>query len=118
MGGHEFDRSPHLIRIVPMMNGFAVDPEREAIRIALIISKQEEVYGVNMYETLTDDDSDFLDELLHNDYEMDNAVLVIFERNYGKVPIPSERDIDDRLEYHSHVLYRDDRQYHPEDRFQ
>ena len=104
--GMGLDTESRLVHILPLTSGSSEDPDRAAIRIALIVSAQEKQFGVNMYESLLESDSPILDELLVRGYETDEAVLKIYESKYGRVPIPTEEDLDDPLAYHSHVIYK------------
>lgn len=70
--------------------------DSKAMRIALLVSKQEELYGKNMYETLTPEDEPELRYLRHHlRMDVDDAILKIYERKGFVVPeIPEAEAIE------------------------
>jgi hypothetical protein len=61
--------------------------EEEALRVAMIISKQEAEFGVNMYDTLVDDDEPVLKQYISIGLSVDEAILKVFEdKGYSSKP--------------------------------
>lgn len=59
------------------------DPDEEALEHAIMISKQEEDYGVNMYDALTDSDEPIVEEFIALGFTREEAILIIFEEKMG-----------------------------------
>lgn len=61
------------------------DADQEALEHGMLVSQQESQFGINMYDSLTADDNYEIDRLIDLGYTKEQAVLLIFERKYGKV---------------------------------
>lgn len=67
--------------------GAKKDPDQEALEHAILISKQEEEFGVNMYDALLDEDEPVVEEYMAQGFTREEAILIIFEERFGKVSI-------------------------------
>lgn len=61
--------------------------EAATLQLGLIISQQEAVYGTNMYDALLPSDESTIEEFVRQGFTLDDAVLLIFEKRYGRVQI-------------------------------
>lgn len=59
------------------------DPDQEALEHAIMISKQEEDYGINMYDALTDSDETAIEDYIVQGFTREEAILIIFEEKMG-----------------------------------
>jgi hypothetical protein len=66
------------------------DPDEEALEHAILLSKQEEEYGVNMYDSLTPSDEPVIAEYVDQGFTREEAILIIYEEKYGKVSIQAK----------------------------
>jgi hypothetical protein len=67
--------------------GAKKDPDEEALEHAILISKQEEEFGINMYDALTPDDEPVIQEYMIQGFTREESILIIFEHKVGKVSI-------------------------------
>lgn len=56
----------------------------DALQIGLLLSQQEEEFGVNMYDSLENSDESTIRRLVQQGYSNDEAVLEIFNMKFGK----------------------------------
>lgn len=70
--------------------GAKKDPDQEALEHAILISKQEEEFGLNMYDALTPQDEHILHEYMVQGFTREEAILILFEERFGKVSIQSD----------------------------
>lgn len=68
------------------------EPDEEALEHAILLSKQEEEYGINMYDSLTPADEPLIAEYMDQGFTREESILIIYEEKFGKVSIQS-RDI-------------------------
>ena len=64
--------------------GAKKDPDQEALEHALLISAQEEEFGINMYDSLNAEDQIVLAEYMQQGFTRDEGALMIFEEKFGK----------------------------------
>jgi hypothetical protein len=64
--------------------GAKKDPDQEALEHALLLSAQEQEFGVNMYDSLTASDQVTLNEYIAQGFTREEGALIIFEEKYGK----------------------------------
>lgn len=55
-----------------------------------MLSKQEEEYGINMYDSLTPADEPSIAEYMEQGFTREEAILIIYEEKFGKVSIQSK----------------------------
>eukprot|EP01038_Epipyxis_sp_PR26KG_P005568 gene5568-7691_t len=60
--------------------------DEEALEFGLLLSQQENEYGINMYDFLTPADEPEINRLAGLGYTTDEAILIIFERHYPPLP--------------------------------
>jgi hypothetical protein len=63
-------------RSIPRMNS------SEAVQMAMMLSEQEEKYGVNMFDSLRPSDEPEIERLVTIGYTLEQAVYALFEQNY------------------------------------
>ncbi len=73
--------------------GAKKDPDEEALEHAILISKQEEEFGVNMYDSLVPDDEPVIDDYISQGFTREEAILIVFEHKVGKVSILANQPI-------------------------
>lgn len=66
------------------------DPDEEALEHAILLSKQEEEFGINMYDSLTPADEPMIAEYMDQGFTREEAILIVFEEKFGKVSIQSK----------------------------
>ena len=59
--------------------------EQEALEFGLLLSKQEQEYGKNMYDVMAEVESDTVAELEKKGFTKAEAALILFEEKFGKV---------------------------------
>jgi hypothetical protein len=64
--------------------GVKKDPDQEALEHALLLSAQEQEFGVNMYDSLTAADQLVLHEYISQGFTREEGALIIFEEKFGK----------------------------------
>jgi hypothetical protein len=72
--------------IVPMRRvviGQKKDPDQEALEHAILLSQQEEAFGVNMYDSLTKADKVTMKKYMAQGFSRQESALVIFEQKHG-----------------------------------
>ena len=73
--------------IVPMMRRVVIgqkkDPDQEALEHAILLSQQEQAFGVNMYDSLTKADKVTLKKYMAQGFSRQEGALVIFEQKHG-----------------------------------
>ena len=61
----------------------ATNPDDEALELAVLLSHQEAVFGVNMFDSLRAEDNLAINSYIAMGYTFNDAVLDIFERKHG-----------------------------------
>lgn len=56
--------------------------ESEQIRVALLISTQDEKYGTNMFDSLNTDDHVEVENMIQHGYKQEQALMTIFKRKF------------------------------------
>ena len=72
--------------IVPIRRvviGQKKDPDQEALEHAILLSQQEQAFGVNMYDSLTKADKVTMKKYLAQGFSRQESALVIFEQKHG-----------------------------------
>jgi len=64
--------------------GAKKDPDQEALEHALLLSAQEDEFGINMYDSLTPTDELTLHEYISQGFTREEGALIIFEEKFGK----------------------------------
>lgn len=64
--------------------GAKKDPDQEALEHALLLSTQEQEFGINMYDSLTSADQLILHEYISQGFTREEGALIIFEEKFGK----------------------------------
>jgi hypothetical protein len=64
--------------------GAKKDPDQEALEHAILISQQEEEFGINMYDALSPEDESVIDECIAQGFTREEAILIVFEHKVGK----------------------------------
>lgn len=57
--------------------------EEEQIRLSMLLSKQDEVHGTNMFDALTAEDEREVDYWLSLGYRFGKIALFLFQRKFG-----------------------------------
>jgi Holliday junction resolvasome RuvABC DNA-binding subunit len=66
------------------------DPDQEALEHAILLSKQEEEFGLNMYDSVTPADEPLIAEYMEQGFTREESILIIYEEKFGKVSIQSK----------------------------
>ena len=61
------------------VNEYDAEEEEEAMRMAMLIAEQEEIYGVNMYDCIDHADEEQIEHLCSLGMTMDEAIYHIFD---------------------------------------
>ena len=72
--------------IVPIRRvviGQKKDPDQEALEHAILLSQQEQAFGVNMYDSLTKADKVTMKKYMAQGFSRQESALVIFEQKHG-----------------------------------
>ena len=64
--------------------GAKKDPDQEALEHALLLSAQEQEFGINMYDSLTPADELVLAEYMSQGFTREEGALIIYEEKFGK----------------------------------
>ena len=64
--------------------GAKKDPDQEALEHALLLSAQEDEFGINMYDSLTPADELVLHEYMSQGFTREEGALIIYEEKFGK----------------------------------
>jgi len=59
------------------------DPDQEALEHAILLSQQEQAFGVNMYDSLTKADMVTMKKYMAQGFSRQESALVIFEQKHG-----------------------------------
>mmetsp|Transcript_4015 Transcript_4015/g.6337 ORF Transcript_4015/g.6337 Transcript_4015/m.6337 type:complete len:1555 (-) Transcript_4015:955-5619(-) len=65
--------------------GVKKDPDQEALEHAMLLSSQEQEFGINMYDSLTGPDEEVLADYVSQGFTRSEAALIIFEEKFGQV---------------------------------
>lgn len=60
----------------------------ELLDMNLLLSRQELNFGINMFDSLTEDDDPYVDQFIAIGLSTNEAILKVFESKYGKLPPP------------------------------
>jgi hypothetical protein len=66
------------------MIGAKKDPDQEALEHAMLLSAQEDQFGINMYDSLSSQDHLLLEDYISQGFTREEAALIIFEEKFGK----------------------------------
>lgn len=64
--------------------GAKKDPDQEALEHALLLSSQEDEFGINMYDSMSPEDHITLEEYMSQGFTREEGALIIFEEKFGK----------------------------------
>ena len=64
--------------------GAKKDPDQEALEHAMLLSAQEQEFGINMYDSLSAADQLLLHEYVSQGFTREEGALIIFEEKFGK----------------------------------
>ncbi|KAJ1423931.1 hypothetical protein B484DRAFT_451720 [Ochromonadaceae sp. CCMP2298] len=65
--------------------GAKKDPDQEALEHAMLLSAQEDEFGINMYDSLSPADEIVLADYMSQGFTRSEGALIIFEEKFGKV---------------------------------
>ena len=80
----------------------AKNADDEALEMGILLSKQEAMFGKNMFDAMTREDDPAIERLIELGYAYHDAVLDIFELKYGHIPNTSNPS---RNVNHIHIIY-------------
>jgi hypothetical protein len=67
--------------------------ETEQIRVALLISTQDDKYGTNMFDSLNADNHAEIESMLQRGYKHEQALLTIFKRKFEPLISPAQNPV-------------------------
>lgn len=78
--------------------------DKEALKVALLISQQEAKFGVNMYDSLLPNDDEQIEEYIAQGLSLEDAILLIFEHRFGKVQISIDEEEVDKVRCAQNIM--------------
>lgn len=76
-----FDSVNHFVnREIGLFGGPRMSAEEESLQVAILVSRQDELYGINMIESVEDSDGDFIAQLRASGVSQNEALRVNFTR--------------------------------------
>ena len=73
--------------------GAKKDPDQEALEHALLLSSQEDEFGINMYDSMSPEDHVTLEEYVSQGFTREEGALIIFEEKFGKTKFTRNSEV-------------------------